>query len=221
MVKKHVTGATEVAGAKGSTGTSISEALDYSLSDIVRMAWSFVMTKVSYPGARLVRRPISIRGKRGFEYGSGFTTGKNCRIEIYGKGKITCGINVRIGDNVHIAASDCVEIGDECLFASKIFISDTSHGSYGENGSSPDIPPNVRPLVACPVHIGKNVWLGENVVVLAGVSIGDGCIVGANATVTKSLPAGSIAVGSPAKVVKTYNPKTGAWEKVEDTAACK
>lgn len=194
------------------TGAPATEALAFSASDIVRMGWSFAATKLVYPGARLVRRPISIRGKRGFEYGNGFTCGKNCRIEVFGDGKICLGDNVRIGDNVHIAASELVEIGEESLFASKVYISDTSHGNYGESGSSPDEPPNVRPLVSNPIHIGRNVWLGENVVVLPGVTIGDGCIVGASATVTKSLPAGCIAVGTPAKPIKQYNWETGNWE---------
>ena len=53
-----------------------------------------------------------------------------------------------------------------------------------------------------PIRIGKGTWLGMNVVVTAGVSIGQGCIVGANATVTKDLPDHILAGGVPAKVIK-------------------
>ena len=178
------------------------------------MGYSFVLTKLFYPGAQLVRRPISIRQKSGFKYGKGLTTGRNCRIEVFGDGEIVMGDRCLIGDNVHIVASNRVTIGAECLFASKIFISDTSHGSYGFDGSRPDTNPNDRPLVGDPVAIGDKAWLGENVVVLAGVTIGKGCIIGANAVVTRDIPDWSIAVGSPARVVKRFDFATGEWTPV-------
>lgn len=190
----------------------ISDLTKYSIADIARMGYSFVATKLFYPGARLVRRPISIRQKKGFKYGKGLTTGKNCRIEIFGNGKITMGKDCLIGDNVHIVSSNSVRIGSGCLFASKIFISDTSHGSYGRDDPSPYlVRPNDRPLVSGCVSIGDNVWLGENVVVLSGADIGDGCVVGSNAVVTRPIPKGCIAVGSPAKPIKMFDEKANAW----------
>lgn len=189
----------------------LSDLRKYSISDIFLMGYSFVLTKLFYPGALLIRRPISVRQKSGLKYGKGFTTGRNCRIEIFGDGEIVFGDSCLIGDNVHIVASNRVSIGSECLFASKIFISDTSHGSYGRNGSNPDSNPNNRPLVANAVSIGDRVWLGENVVVLAGTNIGNGCIIGANAVVTHDIPDYCIAVGSPAKVIKEYNFENGEW----------
>ena len=64
---------------------------EYSASDIVRMGWSFVLTKLFYPGAMLVRRPLSIRQKKGLSFGKGLSTGRNCRIEIFGEGRIELG----------------------------------------------------------------------------------------------------------------------------------
>jgi len=52
------------------------------------------------------------------------------------------------------------------------------------------------------VHIGDDCWIGGNVVIVAGVTIGDGCTIGAGSTVTKDIPAWSVAVGSPARVIK-------------------
>ena len=49
--------------------------------------------------------------------------------------------------------------------------------------------------------IGDDVWLGARVMVVAGVEIGDGCIIGASSVVTRSVPAGSIAVGNPARII--------------------
>ena len=86
----------------------ISALSKYTWSDIGRMAYAFVLTKIFFRRARLVRRPISIRGKRGLRYGKGFTTGRNCRFEVFGEGHITFGDNCLIGDYVHIAAGESV-----------------------------------------------------------------------------------------------------------------
>lgn len=185
----------------------------HSLQDIFGMGISFIHTKLFFPRATLIRFPFRLRGKKAaFQYAHGFTTGRNCRVEIYEPGVIRLGKNCRIGDNVHLAALESVSIGHECLFASKVFISDISHGNYsGDNQSSPAVPPNDRPLIANPVSIGNNVWLGENVVVLGGVTIGDGAIIGANSTVTTNIPDNCIAVGSPARPIKQYDISKKAW----------
>ena len=80
--------------------------------------------------------------------------------------------------------------------------------------SSPDIAPDDRPLYSKPVCIGNNVWIGENVCILLGVTIGDGCIIGANSVVNKDIPKDCIAVGSPAKVIKRFNRELNKWEKI-------
>ena len=110
-----------------------------------------------------------------------------------------------------MVASGKVSIGDDCLFASNIFVSDTDHG--GKN-DLPTTPPDERELTANPVEIGNSVWIGEGVAVLPGAKIGDGCIIGAHAVVKGKIPAYSIAVGSPARVVKKYNFENKTWERV-------
>lgn len=188
----------------------------YSVSEFITTAFALVCTKIFYKGARLIRRPVYMRGKSSISYGTGFTTGHSCRFDLAGENEKTLiiGKNCEIGDNVHIVAHEKVVIGNNCLMASKIFISDTNHGNYsGEAQSAPEMPPNERKLSTNPVTIGDNVWIGDNVCILPGVSVGDGCIIGANSVVNKDIPTNSIAVGAPAKVVKKYDYDKGIWIK--------
>lgn len=183
--------------------------------EILTTGFSFVWTKLFFRSATLIRRPFYLRGdKKRLQLGKGFMSGRGCRIEIFGNGKICFGTGAHIGDYVHIAASEEVKIGMNCLFASKIFISDTSHGSYEGSDCPPTLPPDERPLVSSKVEIGDNVWLGDNVVVLPGVSIGNGCVVGANSTVTKDIPRNTIVAGSPAKLIKEYDFAEKRWKKI-------
>lgn len=97
-----------------------------------------------------------------------------------------------------------VEIGNNVLLASKVFISDTNHGNYsGENINSCNTPPNKRELVHKPVKIGNNVWIGENAVILAGSVIGNGGVIGANSVVSKVTSDHSVVVGAN-RVLRTY-----------------
>ena len=84
----------------------------------------------------------------------------------------------------------------------------------GISDSSPDVAPDHREYITAPVKIGKKVWLGEGCIVMPGVTIGDGSIIGAHSVVKKDIPAESIAVGSPARVVKRYSRESKSWVKV-------
>ncbi len=180
----------------------------YSFWDKIKLVYYLLRTKLTNKDIRLIRYPFVLRGGKYIDFGKSLTTGYWCRFEVYPKGNdnrihLKLGDNIRINDFVHICAIDNVEIGNNCLFASHVYISDNSHGVYsgGERDSSPDIAPDHREYITAPVKIGKNCWLGEGVIVMPGVIIGDGCVIGAHSIVNKSIPAASIAVGSPAKVV--------------------
>ncbi|WHP04492.1 MULTISPECIES: DapH/DapD/GlmU-related protein [Acinetobacter] len=193
----------------------------YGIGGSIKLFWFFLKTKIFYPQARLIRFPIDIRNKHNIDFGKNLTTGFGCRLECFPltstKSKLLkIGSNVQLNDYVHITASTSVEIGDNVLMASKIYISDCSHGSYAGDihDSSPITLPIDRPLSSKPVKIEENVWLGEFVSVLPGVTIGRGTIVGANSVVSKSLPPFVIAVGTPAKPIKCYNFDSQRWEKI-------
>jgi acetyltransferase-like isoleucine patch superfamily enzyme len=129
---------------------------------------------------------------------------------------IRIGSHVEMNDYVHIGAVESVTIGDRVLIASKVYITDHNHGSYGKGGihSPAQVAPSQRQLVSLPVVIEDDVWLGEFVSVLPGVRIGKGSVVGTMSTVTRDIPPYSIAVGSPARVIKQFNFVTNMWEQV-------
>jgi len=191
----------------------------YGFWGLVVLIKNLVKTKIFYSSSRIIRFPFRVRGRRFVELGANLTAGVNCRLDAFPNDLNVClklGDNVQINDAVHIAAIESVTIGDRVLVASNVFISDHNHGSYGFNNmhTSPLIPPEKRSLSSSPVNIGDDVWIGEFVCILPGVTIGNGSIIGAMSVVTKNIPEYSIAVGSPAKVIKQYDLKQGKWVKV-------
>jgi acetyltransferase-like isoleucine patch superfamily enzyme len=114
------------------------------------------------------------------------------------------------GNHVHIVCSKSIVIGEHVLIADKVYISDNLHGYENIN-----LPVMHQPLKQIgTVSIGAGSWIGENVSII-GASIGKNCVIGANSVVTKNIPDYSVAVGSPAVVIKQYNTQTLTWEKTD------
>lgn len=112
------------------------------------------------------------------------------------------GYNVSIGDNFYanhgliILDAAKVEIGDNVFIAPNCGIYTAYHPI--------DIEQRNKGLeYASPVKIGNNVWIGGNVIILHGVTIGNNCTIGAGSVVTKDIPANSIAYGNPCKVARS------------------
>ena len=185
----------------------------------------FYQTKFKSSSGLYLGRGFFVTGKRNISLGSNFRAGVGLRLEAiadYGEQgfspSIKIGKNVTFNDYVHIGCVDNIEIGNNVLLASKIFISDHNHGCYSDSEisqhQSPEVPPSERVLGHVPVRIEDNVWIGEFVSVLPGSFIGRGSIIGANAVVNGYIPEYSIAVGNPARVVKSYDHIKKRWQSV-------
>ena len=201
--------------------------MEKSFYELWKLGINLIKTKIFFPKARLIRFPFDIRGKKYIKYGKNFTTGVGCRIEAYNfnnrisdrkNPQLIIGNNVQINDYVHLSCAESVIIEDNVLIASKVYVSDLNHGNYSSlknpEHSCPDEIVKERKIFTKPVKICQNTWLGENVAVLSGVTIGKNSIIGANSVISKNIPENCIAVGNPAKVIKKYNFETRRWDKI-------
>lgn len=109
------------------------------------------------------------------------------------KSKLTVGDGVAIGDRTEIHVGNSVTIGSGTLIAWDCCIMDRDYHKLG--GATEK---------TAPVVIGNHVWLGCNVLVMKGVTIGDGAVVAAGSVVTKDVPAGALAAGNPAKIIRDH-----------------
>lgn len=111
------------------------------------------------------------------------------------------GINIRLGRNVFVNQG-CrfndiggIEIGDQVMIGPDVSLISSGH---------PVAPAERRTgITAAPIRIGRNVWIGASAMILQGVTVGEDSVIGAGAVVTRDVPPGTLAVGSPARVVRT------------------
>jgi len=129
------------------------------------------------------------------------TADRKVRLTVWGRkgeGFISIGNCVLICPGVRIGAATGITIGDSCMMANGVYITDADwHGVYDRI----DYIGATRP-----VTIGSNVWLGDSSIVCKGVTIGDNSIVGAGSVVTRDIPPNVIAAGNPAVPVRELDP---------------
>jgi len=140
-----------------------------------------------------------------------FSIGNNSVIEDFstinnGVGEVEIGTNSLIGlGNVIIGP---VKVGDNVILAQNIVASGLNH-----NYTDINQPIHKQGVNVSPITIGDDCWIGANTVITAGVTIGKHSVVAAGAVVTKSIPAYSVAVGNPARVIKRYDETQKEWVK--------
>lgn len=141
------------------------------------------------------------------EVGSNSTIGPRATITCYKQDKknkdpeLIIFDNVTIGSDCHISCANKIEIGEGVLTGKYVLISDNSHGEINEILNN--TMPIKRPVFSKgKINIKENVWIGDKVTILPGVTIGKNSIIGTGSIVTKDIPSYSVAVGSPAKTIK-------------------
>jgi acetyltransferase-like isoleucine patch superfamily enzyme len=132
------------------------------------------------------------------EVGEGTLLEPGCWLTLSPQARLRIGSGCFLNRGTMIAVSELVEIGDHTMFANGCFIGDSDH-RYDD----PDVPITWQGFEPRgPVRIGSNCWFGVSCVVTGGVEIGDRAVIGANSVVTRDIPAGTIAAGAPAKVIR-------------------
>jgi len=116
-------------------------------------------------------------------------------LETEESGVIEIGDRVVLSRGVHIASRAGITIGGGTMIGEYTSIRDANHARV------PGLPLRDSGYIARPISIGNEVWIGRCVTVLGGITIGDGSTVGANAVVTRDVPAGATVVGVPAREI--------------------
>jgi acetyltransferase-like isoleucine patch superfamily enzyme len=114
-----------------------------------------------------------------------------------GSGQIAFGSYCILAPGVRIRSAVGVHVGDNCMFAENVLITDSDwHDHYHR----------IYPGKLAPVVIENNVWIGDHATICKGVTLGENSIVGAGAVVTRDVPRNAIAAGNPAKAVGELDP---------------
>lgn len=121
-----------------------------------------------------------------------FTVFAGSYIRVISGGSLVIRGNGFINENCQITCSANVEIGEGCFIGRDVIIRSYDGHQIEKEGYQ----------VSAPIRIGNHVWIGQRAMILKGVTIGDGAVIAAGAIVTKDVPAHSVVVGVPAKVVE-------------------
>ncbi len=143
--------------------------------------------------------PIQLEGAGRIAIGDHVYLGPGCWLLTHEPGgRLEIGDGTSIAGYCVLSAATSVRIGRKVLFARNVYIADHRHGF--EREETPVLEQEIADI--SPVLIEDGAWLGQNVVILPGVTIGRGAVVGAGSVVRNDVPARCVAVGAPARVVR-------------------
>lgn len=146
------------------------------------------------PGVQFIG-PIHVEGTGNVHIGAGSRIGRRVFFETYGDARIDIGPHVTINDGVIVVAFAGIRIDEWTMIGEYAAIRDANHGM------ALGTPVRLQPHESAPIHLGADTWVGRSAIILRGVTLEPGAVVGANAVVTRDVPAGAIATGVPARVM--------------------
>lgn len=174
-----------------------------------RLYWASLSRLFGYVGeGAFIEYPAVTRGERHIRLGKNFQSYARLRLEAYDRHlgneyepAIVIGDNVSFNYDCHVACINRITIGNNVLVGSRVHITDHFHGQITRQALAQ--APALRKLYSKgPVIIEDNVWIGEGAIIMPNVKVGRNAIVGANAVVTKDVPADSVVGGIPARLIK-------------------
>ena len=158
-----------------------------------------------------INLPTWIKGHQSIYIGRNVQIWRFSRITAInprpGEHRITISDDCVIHPSIHISAASSVHIGHSVLIAANCYITDHDH--LWQKIDTPAIKNDH--VSANETRIGDKVWIGEKVVILKGVTIGENSVIGSGSIVTKSIPSFSVAVGNPARVIRSFDHESGSW----------
>src|SRR5712691_6120366 len=154
----------------------------------------------SFGRRTVIQLPVRLRGERRIALGSDVFIGAGSWLQALGAGRLEVGDGTSIAGGCVLSAAVSIRLGRKVLVARNVYVSDHVHAF-----EDPELAVLDQGLARLePVEIRDGAWLGENVVVCPGVTIGRGAVIGANAVVREDVPDCSVAVGVPARVVRRF-----------------
>jgi acetyltransferase-like isoleucine patch superfamily enzyme len=159
-----------------------------------------------------IGKPICLEGKRSIEIGNRVRIYPGARIEALGPSSGICiQDNVSIGQNFHVISyGSRLTVGEDTTISGNVFMTNVDH-DYRQVG----VHIMNQAKICQETKIGPNCFIGYGAVIQAGTILGKQCIVGANSVVRGKFPDFCVIAGAPAKIIKCYNPLTGAWDRVK------
>jgi acetyltransferase-like isoleucine patch superfamily enzyme len=172
----------------------------------------------SFGNKSIIMKPILIRNSKFISIGNNVFIRDGVRLEIVANNSeripiLLIGDNVNIEQNVHIVCHSRIEIGENVSITANCSIVDVEH-PYNDMTDNIKIGSRILNEESF-VEIGSGSFIGIGCTILPNVRIGKQCVIGANSVVTKSIPDYSVAVGSPAIIIKKFNQAKNQWEKIE------
>jgi acetyltransferase-like isoleucine patch superfamily enzyme len=164
----------------------------------------------SFGSHSVIEPPVRLNGERWIAVGRDVYVGAGCWLQVIGTPQespaVVLGDGTSIAGGCVISAARSIVLGRRVLIARNVYLADHSHAF--EDTTTAVMDQGIDRLL--PIAVGDGAWLGENVVVGPGVTIGRGAVVGANSVVLADVPDFAVAVGAPARIVRSLAVRSAA-----------